>query len=551
LPQGMRRMDARPPSTLTVNGVTVDFTAATLHDADGTEIPLRAQSFAVLRELASQKGQLVEKDALVEAVWKGVAVTDDSLVQCIGEIRRALDDEHHIILRTVPRRGYRLTLPQTPAKIPRRPRDRRLWAALAGAAMLLLVCAIAFWPKPDQTARPPHLAVLPFADQSAGGGLDYLGNGVAEDIISMLVRSPDVVVIMRSSSFEYRGQPADLRSIGAELGVDYLVEGSVRREGDRLRIIAQLIDARTGRNLWAERFDEAGSDPYALHDKITGRIIWSLTGETGELKRAQYREAWGKDSSELGEYDYYLRGLEIFIDARSKEYNDRAGAIWREGLKRYPNSQMLKVKLAWYHWTAAWNFWSDDLPADFAAADRLVKEVLQTEHLSPEVLRVAVWLNAFVMMYRGNFDAAVAEAHMAVELAPYDGRMLENLSEVLLSHGLYDTALTWLDQAEARSPVFRKGIHQMRGNTLRLMDRCPEALAEFAKVPDLFVYMRLVKAICQVRMGQPDAAQATVREALVTSPEFTRTLWREASFYSDPAILDAELADLEKAGLPD
>ena len=108
----------------------------------------------------------------------------------------------------------------------------------------------------------------------------------------MLARSPDVLVMARNSSFVYGGRPVDVREVGSGLGVDYVLEGSVRREGDKLRIVAQLNDAATGEHLWANRFDEAGTDPWVLQDDVAGRILNALTGETGQLRQAQFREAW-------------------------------------------------------------------------------------------------------------------------------------------------------------------------------------------------------------------------------------------------------------------
>jgi len=125
----------------------------------------------------------------------------------------------------------------------------------------------------------PAVAVLPFKDLSADKSLDYLGEGVADGIIAMLSRNPDIALVSRTSSFAYKGKEGDIRQIGKELGVGYLVEGSVRKEGDRIRIIAELIDARTGDHAWADRFDKAGTDPWALQDELTGNIVTAMTGK--------------------------------------------------------------------------------------------------------------------------------------------------------------------------------------------------------------------------------------------------------------------------------
>ena len=269
-------------------------------------------------------------------------------------------------------------------------------------------------------AHVPSIAVLPFDDLSPDKSLGYLGDGVSEDIITMLSRFPDLSVIARNSSFVYKGKPVDVRQIGRDLNVDYALEGSVRKEADQIRIVAQLIDTETGKHVWAERYDKTGKDPLALQDEVTGKIVGAMTGETGQIKQGQYHDAWGKDTADLGEYDYYLRGHDVFMNATSREDNDRAGRIWEEGLAKYPNSNLLKVKLGFYHFKAGWNFWSDDIPAEFRKAGELVRAVLAKENLSPQVKRLAHWLFAWCSPRKATSIERSTEAETAISMAPYD-----------------------------------------------------------------------------------------------------------------------------------
>jgi adenylate cyclase len=135
-----------------------------------------------------------------------------------------------------------------------------------------------------------------------------LGDGVAEDIITTLLRFPDLAVVARSSSLAYKGKAVDIRQVGRELGVGYVVEGSVRKDRDKIRIVSQLIDTKPGEHVWAERFDRSGPDPWALQDEVTAMIVSAITGEKGALKQGQYRQAWGKDATTLEEYDW-ARGV--------------------------------------------------------------------------------------------------------------------------------------------------------------------------------------------------------------------------------------------------
>jgi TolB-like protein/Tfp pilus assembly protein PilF len=376
----------------------------------------------------------------------------------------------------------------------------------------------------------------------------YLGDGVADDIISMLARAPDVSVVARNSFFTYKGKATDVRQIGKELGVSYVLEGSVRKEADKIRIIAQLIDTRSDEHVWAQRYDKATTDPWALQDEVTGQIIATLAGETGQLKKAQYREAWGKDTTSLGEYDYYLRGHDIFLSAVDKAQADRAGEIWREGLAKYPDSDLLKISLGWYHYIAPFSFWSDDPAADYRAAGKLTREVLAHDNLSPLVRKLAHWLMAFVLAQERNFEGARKEATGAAELAPYDAQMLDHLAVVKLMVGEVDEALEWLDSADARDPSLAEISNYRRGWAYTLQNRNEQAVAALKQGVDA-VDTPLLLAINYVRLGHLDEAKSSVQVALKIDPTFTQARWRVGYFYSDPSIVEREVADLAKAGL--
>jgi adenylate cyclase len=340
---------------------------------------------------------------------------------------------------------YRVRIDGAPAPRRRTSPKSRLpgWAMpLAAVAVLAIGGVAAGWhglvgaPSHEIAAtRTPTIAVLPFDDLSPYKSLGYLGDGVADDIITMLSRFPDLSVVARNSSFVYKGKPVDIRQIGRDLNADYALEGSVRKDADQIRITAQLIDAQTGKHVWAERYDKTGKDPLALQDEVTSKIVGAMTGEKGQVKQGQYREAWGRDAADLGEYDYYLRGHDLLMNARSREDNDRAGRIWEEGLAKYPDSNLLKVKLGFYDFTAGFSWWSDDIPADFRKAGALVREVLAKDNLSPQVKRLAHWLFAMVLTAERDFDRASREAETAVSLAPYDASLMANLSPVPIMSG--------------------------------------------------------------------------------------------------------------------
>ncbi len=406
-------------------------------------------------------------------------------------------------------------------------------------------------PTHQVSSTVPSLAVLAFDDLSTDQNLGYLGDGVAEDIITALSRFPDMVVVARSSSFAYKGKAVDVRQVGKDLCVGYVVEGSVRKDGDKLRIVAQLIDAKTGEHVWAERFDRSGMDPWALQDEITGMIVSAMTGEKGALKQAQYRQAWGKDATTLEEYDYYLRGHEQYMKYTQgdKEGIEQSGEIWREGLAKFPSSPLLRVKLGWHHMMRVMIFYSDDPPADVRKAGELARHVLANEHLSPQVARLANWLMSYVLVQERDFDSALAATDKTVALAPYDMFALSRLIMVLLQAGWTDQALQWADQVAARDPALGWSYNYDRGWAYLVLERFAEAAQALTQTE--FNDAHLLLAIAYVRLGRMADARAEVVKMMKINPAITLQAWRLGHSFRDPAILDRYALDLAQAGLPE
>jgi TolB-like protein/DNA-binding winged helix-turn-helix (wHTH) protein len=260
---------------LAVNGVIADFGSETLRTKLGHSVALRPQAFAVLRYLAERVGRLVTKDELMQALWPGLVVTDDSLVQCIHEIRRAFQDNDHVVLKTAPKRGYRLVLPadavqHRPWGEPERP------AGSNGETLLGTASATDGGHLPERAKV--SIAVLPFVNMSSDREQEYFSDGITEDVITDLSRWQTIAVASRNSTSRFKGQSVDIQAAGRELGVRFLVEGSVRRLGERIRITAQLIDGQTGQQVWAERYDRSMADLFALQDEVVRTIVGTLVG---------------------------------------------------------------------------------------------------------------------------------------------------------------------------------------------------------------------------------------------------------------------------------
>ena len=267
------------------------------------------------------------------------------------------------------------------------------WSALA-ALVLAVIVGAGWWGWNSQfvaISGPPMIAVLPLANMSGDPGLQYIADGTTENLIATLSRSPQIKVVARTSTDAYKGKSVDIRQIGKELGARYVLEGSVQKSADKLRIVAQLIDARNGEHVWAEHFDRQSSDPLALQDEVTDSIVRTLAGDTGLIKKKQYEDEWGKDTARLDEWDYYLRGHELFIKY-NRDDMDKAVQIWEEGLRKYPNSSLLKVKLGWASYMRWLNGWTADAERESQTAIRYAQEALAANRASPLAVGLAHWL---------------------------------------------------------------------------------------------------------------------------------------------------------------
>jgi adenylate cyclase len=340
-----------------------------------------------------------------------------------------------------------------------------------------------------------------------------------------------------------------VRKIGKELGVTYVLEGSVRKEVNEIRIVAQLIDATDGKHVWADRFDESGSDPLALQDAVTEKIVVTVAGQNGQILHADYQRAWGKDTANLEEYDFGLR-VRSYLDKDSKEGYETAAAIIREGLTKFPNSTMLKVQSGFDHFSYAFGYYSPDPEADYHEAGKLAREVLAANPLTPQVALGAHWLMAYVLLQERDFARAITEAEQAVALAPYDAGLAGNLSIVVTMSGRPDQGIEWVKKGIALDVAQRPWLYYRLGLAYSLKGENEKAI-EALKRSLQFVDMVLLIAISHLRLGHIDEAHAEYKRALTLDPSFTQAKWREGYFYSDPSVVEGQIADLAKLGLPE
>jgi TolB-like protein len=450
---------------------TLDLERMCLHGPSG-QVDLRPKSFDVLRFLLERSDRVVAKEELIRAIWPDVTVGDESLTQCISEIRRAMDDEGRRIIRTVPRRGYLIDVPISVSDV------ASAAAPIEGNASGEFPSLAS--PLPDR----PSVAVLPFTNMSGDPGQEYFTDGMVEDIITGLSRSKLLFVIARTSSFTYKGKAADVKRVGRELGVRYVLEGSVRKASNRVRITGQLIEAATGVNLWADRFDSQLEDVFDLQDQLTSRVIDAISHQ---LERAEIERAQRKPTGSLQAYDYYLRALASFYKftreagLKALKLTEIASGIDPEFAAAYALGARCYIQRKAFGWCT-------DAAQERIEARRLARRAIELDKDDPLVLAMAGHALAYVareveegaalltrainldrnlviarhwsgftQLWLGNVETAIEQFKIALRLSPLDPWIFNTQTGLAFAYflvGRNEEASSWATTAVRQQPRF-------------------------------------------------------------------------------------------------
>lgn len=462
-----------------------------------------------------------------------------------------------------PVEAYRVTLV---GRMPRhQPAKRRFapMAAIAGVLAVVVVGGTSWWalalsgmnipgitsPKLEHKGVPV-IAVLPFQNMSGDAKLDYFSDGMTNDLISMLAGVSELKVLSGSATYPYKDKKTDIRQIGRELGVAYVIEGGVWKDADRLRITSQLTDAQTGEHVWAEKLDRKGTDPLALQDQIVERIVATLGGQRGKMYESEYRKVWEKETPKLEEYDYFLRSNFYF-----QQYNPQslvqARQIIEEGLKKFPDSALLKCGLAWDNVLAA-NYGYDTAPdSHWREAAEILNETLVRPSLGPDARKSGLWSFSYVAAHEGKFDKSLQSAQEVMALSPGDAFLIGDLSSAYRWHGVTDKAIELADFALRSDPNNAPYYLSMKAFVLTDLERYAESAELIEGTADFFIGIPLLRAINFVHLGRPGDARKEIDKVLAVQPWYTAARWRDMTFNINHAVIDRQVADLVKAGLPE
>jgi adenylate cyclase len=496
--------------------------------SEAGEVTLRPKAFEVLRFLVENAGRLVSRDELLTAVWPGLIVTEESLTQCVSEVRSAMGDSEQRIIKTVPKRGYVLGS-----------------AVRSGADG---VVQIDEGRAPRQLLEGPSVAVLPLANLSGDSSQEYLSDGITEDIINGLSYFSDLSVIARNSSFSYKDRAVDVREIGRQLGVRYIVEGSVRRFGERIRITAQLVDALSGVRRWAERFDRPLGDIFALQDDITQAIVRIVVAHLGT---AEQERASHKPPSSWTAYDLLMRGDHAWRALEQSWITHHlftAHEFYEQAYRADPDNAAICARLALTFVRAHADPASLEAGAE-APLKRGHEMAMRAVGLDPNLPFARARLG-WAYFWMDQIDDAVRALEEAVALNP-------NFSDVhfpaVLNFAGEPARALDLVRAQARlDPFHPSQVHAILGHSLYLLGRYDEAigpLTECIRRGPHGVLGHVWLASTFVRLGRVPEARGLIDDVLARIPQLTLTRWKIFSLYRDPAVSADMIAALNEAGL--
>jgi TolB-like protein len=486
----------------------------------GEIVSLEPKAFDLLTCLVRHRDRVISKDDLLQEVWGGRIVSEAALTTRINAVRRALGDDGKVqrLVRTFTRKGIRFIGDVT--ELP----DRVTQAAIHTTVPM---------PLPDK----PSIAVLPFQNMSGDPEQEYFVDGMVEEIITALSRIRWLFVIARNSSFTYKGQAIDIKQIGRELGVRYVLEGSVRKGGNRVRIAGQLIDAETGAHLWADRFDGLIEDVFELQDKIALSVAGVIQPA---LQAAEMRRSAARPTSDLSAYDFYLRAFATFWPT-TKERMFEALGLFEQAITIDPRYGPALSYAAMCHQRLVVEGWAEEPETSRRKAIDLARQALHVAQNDPDVLMGAAHVLA---RFGEDIGAMIELVDRAVALNPSHARGWFASGHLRLWAGQSDLAIEHVETGLRLSPRERTAVPLFAiGQAHFFKHRFEEAVAKLLlSIQDHPGFPPAYRSLaaCYAHMGRLDEARAIIVKLRAITPLLVAT---------DSPFRDPENRELLLAGL--
>ncbi len=532
--------------------------------ADGADIPLKSQrARALLAYLALPPGKVRSREEIMALLWseRGEAQARASLRQVLTGLRKDLGAQAMTALNI------------TDDEVSLDPDKVTVAVANAGEELLagfhLHDPAFEEWLRDERlrledTAAPgdqpagltlpdkPSIAVLPFTNMSGAPEQEYFSDGITEDIITGLSRFRELFVIARSSSFTYKGRPVKVQDIGEELGVRYVIEGSVRKAGNRVRITAQLVEAETGNHIWAERWDRELEDIFAVQDELVRTIVSTVGGRIDAIGKAR---ATRKSEAHLRAYDFYLRAAAA-EDGNTKEDYQRARQYLERAIELDPGLAMAHHHLSLVNFFEWMTHWVDDRDMAFAAALNAENTAVAIDDTDSRIHAQLGQLHH----HRRSFDEAGQDFEKAIRLNPNDFQAMALYGNYLTAIGNPEDAIEQFDQAIRLNPIEPSWIRWLRGVACFTAERYDEAIADLRSIKGPINEVRGWLAASYAGAGRLEEARATLEEFLHVAEDDMAVFpgrklaawddyWHGAMQYQDEANFEHLYDALRKAGM--
>ena len=483
----------------------------------GSPISVGHRGLALLEALLAADGRAVSKSDLMDAAWQSENIEESNLTVQIAALRKCLGRAHNgeEWIATIQRAGYQFVDHDVGVKPPNS----------AGAAGVVEV-------------PQPSIAVMPFVNMSSDAEQDYFADGLAEDLITDLSRVAGLRVIARHSSFSYRGRTQDLRSVARELGVQYVVEGSVRRSVDNVRITAQLVNATSNAQIWAERFDRKLAEVFTVQDEVVGRIITALSSVLPLVQALPKRR-----EPSLEAYDLFARGR--LLSMQSPDENQSARILLAKACEMDPGFAEAK---AWFAMNLLFG-WMYCYQED--SRDRVAELAPKAVALDPNNADAHVILG-YVLIFNGQGDLAGGRAHYerALQLNPNHADAWLFLADLEVFEGRAETAVVTAGKASQLNPYPPPYYEWLLSWVLYAARRYEDVVEMFQKNSAGTIGSKRHLAASLAQLGRVDEARVITQQFMESVPQFTIKSWIATLPFRNPDDKQHLVEGYLKAGFP-
>jgi len=476
----------------------------------GKPIPVEPQVFDLLVYLIENRERVVSRDELLENLWKGKVVTDAALGVRLKDARKAVGDSgaKQQVIKTFHGRGYQFIAEVTES-------TSKQSSLTDGQSVSQETLSL-----PDE----PSIAVLPFTNMSGDPEQEYFSDGITEDIITAFSRIPRLFVVAKNSTSVYKGQAVDIKQVGREQGVRFVLEGSVRKSGNQIRITAQLIDATTGKHRWAEHYDRKLDDIFAVQDEIAKNVTVAVQVE---LTAGEQARLWAGGTDNLNAWECVVRGNEL-MHRHNRGENAEAQRLAEKAISLDRNYAAAWVLAGMTHFEDAMWGWSSSREESLTTALEDAHKAIELEELNPDSLVLLAYVKCELI----EFDEAVQLAQRAVSLSPNHTGSVAALAVAFARACKHEEHYKQIKRAMRLSPIYPAWYLGDLGCSCFALGKYEEAATAFRECAEksdqdspYLLFAKVFLAVCLAESGHVTEAKYETEEVFNLDPNFQIDEW--------------------------